>query len=293
MKFTIIILLAIVIALPGHASCATATIRSSLQGGTVASKGGETTAPKGWLLGTWALTYDPDGDDRDYIDFYGDGKVDNRDGKGNHRLCDYTYSPTEVVLSVAVNGKSKTMPMQVIDGGRKLRNSSGAEYTRQPDEAGVDYTKSGWNRFVSDKGKFSVLMYGVPKYEVTRDESGREDNDYTVQLEDCIFTILFSRLKDVAQAKNINAMYDNYQTIFTDGMNVTEATILDINSANTLIGKVPAREIKGRMASGETVLFFRSIIVVRHNSSYQFTLFHSDKFADSAESIMKSIQFTE
>jgi len=135
MKLIKLILLAIVIALPVNALCATATIRSSLQGGKVAAKS-SVTAPKAWLLGTWALTYDPDGDDKDYLDFYADGKIDNRDGKGNHRLCDYTYSDTEVVLSISANGKSKSMPLQVIDGGRKLKNSSGAEYTRQPDEAG-------------------------------------------------------------------------------------------------------------------------------------------------------------
>jgi len=135
-------------------------------------------------------------------------------------------------------------------------------------------------------------MHGVPKYEMTRDESGNDDHGYTVQLEDSLFTIMFGRLKDAAQAKNVSALYDNYEAIFTDGMSSTEATILEISSADTRIGTVPAREIKGRMASGDAVLSFSSIICVHNNSTYQFTLFSSDKFTDTA-AIMNSIRFSE
>jgi hypothetical protein len=250
-------------------------------------------SPTPWLVGTWALTYDPDGSDKDYLDFYADGKVDNRDDKGNHHLSDYSASPGEAVLSVTANGATKTYPLQAVENGTKLKHSSGAEYTRQPDVAGVNYTRSGWSRFVSEKGMFSVLMYGVPLAEVTTKDNNTDSSSYSVQLGNCLFNVRFGTIKDDWKRENISALYENYEVHFIDGISLAEGTILDSSRTTIHLGKLPAREISGKVVTGNEVMYFRSIITVRNNLFYQFTLFSTASFADRAPSIMQSIEFDE
>lgn len=248
--------------------------------------------PTSWLVGTWALTYDPDGSDKDYLDFYADGKIDNRNDNGNHHLSDYSALSGEVVLRVTANGAIKTYPLQAVENGTKLKNSSGAEYTRQPDVAGVNYTRSGWSKFVSDEGKFSVLMYGVPLTEVKTNESGT-DSSYSVQLDNCHFNVRFGTLKDDLKPEKISALYDNYELYFIDSISLAEGTILDSSRTTIHLGKLPAREISGKVVTGNEVMYFRNIITVRNNVFYQFALFSSASFADRAQSIMQSIEFVD
>jgi hypothetical protein len=297
MNFIILFVLALFISLPDSTlnAAANTSAPAVAQGNRVPD---DTSTPKNsllsstsWLVGTWALSYDPDGSEKDYLDFYADGKVDNRDGKGNHRLIDYRVSPGSVALSFTASGATKSFPLQIVENGTKLKNSSGAEYTRLPDVAGVNYTRSGWSRFVSEKGKFSVLMYGVPLAEVTTKGSGTEDICYSVELENCLFTVRFGGLDREVTRENITSLYDLYEMHFIDGISRAENTLLDSSSTTIFLKKLPAREMSGKMATGSNVMYYRSLITFHNNLFYQFALFFSADFADRAPDIIKSIEF--
>ena len=89
--------------------------------------------PSGTILqGKWLLTFDPDGPvAEDWMNFRENGSADLGDNKGVYLTCPYKVVAQTVILTCTVRGKQKKLVMKAEENFKKLRNTSGAIYTKQ------------------------------------------------------------------------------------------------------------------------------------------------------------------
>ncbi len=59
-----------------------------------------------WLDGKWELTHDPDGSEKDWLEFSGDGKAFSISPKGRVVTGDYTLNGDTVNIVFSHNGKA-------------------------------------------------------------------------------------------------------------------------------------------------------------------------------------------
>lgn len=84
-----------------------------------------------WLHGTWQLSYDPDNNEKDYMEFFPDSSVKI---KSNPRKviaeCAYVVKIGHVNLICDVRGEKRTVSMEVANEESELINKTGAIYTK-------------------------------------------------------------------------------------------------------------------------------------------------------------------
>ena len=89
-----------------------------------------------WLLGKWGMSYDPDGSEKDWIEFLPEGQVVSISAKGRRTPGEYTVRGPDVSITFHVNGRDIALPMKY-DAGRKAllnyseRTGHSAEYRKE------------------------------------------------------------------------------------------------------------------------------------------------------------------
>lgn len=249
-----------------------------------------------WWVGSWELDYDPDGNEKDYIDFFTDGKADSRGGDGTHRVCTYEVRPTQIVISFTVNGARKTIALEIVEKGQRLRNSSGAEYTKVKETAGIEYSRLDWNRFSSSDGAFSALMFGVPTLKMTKFENSVTSSDaylYSSMQDEAVIFALCVPLSVKLEQQNIDKTYANYEKIVSENMDANGLKILQSKSRFITLYGLKAKEITGIVASASTKMNFKSVATVNGNVLYQFSVLTKPGHDSIAHNFFNSLKFTQ
>ena len=92
-------------------------------------------ADQGWLVGKWEMSFDPDGNEKDWLQFSADGKVVSISASGNGPAGTYVVSGNEVQMTFQLKSRSVSMTLTISPDKKKLLNHSKrtgktAEYTR-------------------------------------------------------------------------------------------------------------------------------------------------------------------
>ena len=124
----------------------------------------ETPIPE-WLIGSWEMTYDPDGSPKEFIDIYGDGTLDIRGENGGHFQCKYSYEVVTFRVICMVRGQEQSLPLTIIDNNTTLKQESGALYKKLRHEFKYEYKSYGWNSLSLHDGIYTSLSYGPPSHE--------------------------------------------------------------------------------------------------------------------------------
>jgi hypothetical protein len=84
-----------------------------------------------WLHGNWEMSYDPDNNPKDFLEFKPDGTVllKSTPSKSDAR-CQYVIKIGHVNLVCMVRGEYRTIAMEVAGDQTQLVNPTGAVYTR-------------------------------------------------------------------------------------------------------------------------------------------------------------------
>ncbi len=84
-----------------------------------------------WLHGNWQLAYDPDGDDKDYMEFLSDGRVHLKSSPTKaYATCDYASKIGHVTIQCMIKGVERGLSLEVSPDKQRLTNSSGAYYKK-------------------------------------------------------------------------------------------------------------------------------------------------------------------
>ena len=83
-----------------------------------------------WLHGTWELTYDPDNNDKDWIEFTKFGKTIIKGTSGPGYEGFYRVKNNKIILGFKVQHKYREIEMTISKDKSKLMNKSGAYYTK-------------------------------------------------------------------------------------------------------------------------------------------------------------------
>lgn len=87
----------------------------SLLSFTLAYAGGES-----WLVGKWELTQDPDGNEKDWIEFTADGQATSIAPSGRRVSGEYVVRDNEVRTTYTVNGKTIPITLTYSADKKKL-----------------------------------------------------------------------------------------------------------------------------------------------------------------------------
>jgi hypothetical protein len=89
-----------------------------------------------WILGTWGMSYDPDGSEKDWLEFSATGQVVNISQKGRHVPGEFVVHGNEVRITFHFKGQDLPMTLKY-DGERKVllsyssRTGNTSEYRRE------------------------------------------------------------------------------------------------------------------------------------------------------------------
>jgi len=92
-------------------------------------------ADQSWLVGKWEMSFDPDGNEKDWLQFSADGKVVSISGGANGPVGTYVVSGDQVQITFQLKTRSVSMTLAISPDKKKLLNFSKrtgntAEYTR-------------------------------------------------------------------------------------------------------------------------------------------------------------------
>ena len=92
-------------------------------------------ADQAWLYGKWEMSFDPDGNEKDWLQFDADGKVTSISSSGNGPTGSYVVSGNQVQMTFTLKTKSVSMALTVSPDKKKLLNFSKrtgntSEYTK-------------------------------------------------------------------------------------------------------------------------------------------------------------------
>lgn len=88
-------------------------------------------AQASWLHGMWTLSYDPDGNTKDYMEFFRDGQVDLKSTPSqSYKSCVYASKIGHVTITCEVKGKDFKIALELSPTKDRLTNSSGAYYLK-------------------------------------------------------------------------------------------------------------------------------------------------------------------
>ncbi len=92
-------------------------------------------ADNSWLVGTWELTYDPDGSEKDWVEFTADGKSYSISPKGRRLPGEYSLSGQTISNVFTYNGKTIPQEFTVSSDKKKLlfyskKTGSTSEYEK-------------------------------------------------------------------------------------------------------------------------------------------------------------------
>lgn len=77
-------------------------------------------ADNGWLVGKWELSHDPDGSEKDWLEFSADGKAFSISPKGSEVPGDYTLNGDSVSIVFSHKGKAIFLRLNRSSDGKKL-----------------------------------------------------------------------------------------------------------------------------------------------------------------------------
>ena len=83
-----------------------------------------------WLVGTWELAFDPDGNPKDWLIFDERKQVVSRGPDGRTTSGTHRFTGDEVSLFFIVGSRSLQIPLAVSENGSRLTNASGAYYIK-------------------------------------------------------------------------------------------------------------------------------------------------------------------
>ena len=85
-----------------------------------------------WLHGLWGMKYDPDGNKKDYMEFFTDGRVDIKPNRRSTDLtCEYASKVGHVKVTCEVRGRETSISLEVSPGKDRLTNPTDAYYERE------------------------------------------------------------------------------------------------------------------------------------------------------------------
>ena len=92
-------------------------------------------ADNSWLVGKWELTHDPDGSEKDWMEFTSDGKVYSINASGRRVPGEYSVSGIDVNITYSFNGKTIPIHLTHSNDNKKLfayssRTGNTAEYQK-------------------------------------------------------------------------------------------------------------------------------------------------------------------
>jgi len=77
-------------------------------------------ADNGWLVGTWELTHDVDGDEKDWMEFTADGKTFSINQAGRRVPGEYVVTDAEVKATYTYKGKQIPLSFKYSPDHKKL-----------------------------------------------------------------------------------------------------------------------------------------------------------------------------
>jgi hypothetical protein len=88
-----------------------------------------------WLVGKWEMSYDPDGNAKDWLQFSADGKVTSISSSGAGPVGSYVVIGNQVQMTFTVKTRAVSMTLNMSPDRKKLLNFSKrtgntAEYTK-------------------------------------------------------------------------------------------------------------------------------------------------------------------
>lgn len=88
-----------------------------------------------WLVGKWELSYDPDGNQKDWLEFAKNGKVFSISPTGRRVPGEYVVTDTEINTTFTLNGNVIPITYKFTPDKRKLllyskRSGSTSEYRK-------------------------------------------------------------------------------------------------------------------------------------------------------------------
>jgi hypothetical protein len=92
-------------------------------------------ADETWLVGRWGLSYAPDGDSKDWLEFNRSGRVFSISPNGGAVQGEYAVSKSEVSVVFTLNGKSIPLTLKFTPDQKKLlayskRTGRTSEYSK-------------------------------------------------------------------------------------------------------------------------------------------------------------------
>jgi hypothetical protein len=85
-----------------------------------------------WLLGTWALAHDPDGDPRDWLEFADNGALTVRAPDGREFAGEWRLDGDTVRMTLVVDGRRLGIDLVAAAARDRLATETGAWYAREP-----------------------------------------------------------------------------------------------------------------------------------------------------------------
>lgn len=73
-----------------------------------------------WLVGKWELSYDPDGNEKDWIEFTKDGEAFSISPNGRRVPGQYIVTDSEIGITYSFNGKTIPMALKFTPDKKKL-----------------------------------------------------------------------------------------------------------------------------------------------------------------------------
>lgn len=88
-----------------------------------------------WLVGKWELSYDPDGNEKDWLEFTKSGEAFSISPNGRHVPGEYVVTDSEINITYTFNGKIIPMTLKFTPDKRKLlayskRTGKASEYSK-------------------------------------------------------------------------------------------------------------------------------------------------------------------
>lgn len=90
-----------------------------------------------WLVGKWELSHDPDGSEKDWLEFTKNGEVFSISPNGRRVPGRYAVTDSEIDITYTFNGKTIPITLKFSSDKRKLlayskRTGNTSEYRRTP-----------------------------------------------------------------------------------------------------------------------------------------------------------------
>ena len=88
-----------------------------------------------WLVGKWELSYDPDGNEKDWLEFTKNGEVFSISSKGRRVPGQYAVTESDIHVTYTFNGKAIPITLKFSPDKRKLlayskRTGNASEYRK-------------------------------------------------------------------------------------------------------------------------------------------------------------------